>query len=171
MGLSPGHATFVNEAMLYDDGKIACDETSLIIRRYYPWGAKTIPYASIRSVEHISPLGVRKWRLWGSGDFIHWWNLDRGRPRPPPPLDAGRKAVDTAVVPHDRASSGASEPGGPVPGSRPPPIGQPDGPSGRGGSVDGDPAGPDTEKRFAQVSRTTTVWPLRTVRPKARSLS
>jgi hypothetical protein len=67
--------------MLYDDGKIACSETSLIIRRYYPWGAKTIPYSTIRSVERLSPLGVRKWRLWGSGDFVHWWNLDRGRPK------------------------------------------------------------------------------------------
>ncbi len=25
--------------------------------------------------------GVRgKWRIWGSGDFVHWWNLDRRRP-------------------------------------------------------------------------------------------
>lgn len=65
--------------MLYDDGKIACDETSLIIRRYYPWGAKTIPCTAIRSVDHLSPLGVRRWRLWGSGDFRHWWNLDPRR--------------------------------------------------------------------------------------------
>ena len=66
--------------MLYDDGKIACDETSLIIKRYYPWGAKTIPYSAIRSVGRLTPLGIRKWRLWGSGDFVHWWNLDRERP-------------------------------------------------------------------------------------------
>jgi hypothetical protein len=66
--------------MRYDDGQIACDDTSLIVRRYYPWGAKTIPYSTIRSVDHLSPLGVRKWRLWGSGDFVHWWNLDRDRP-------------------------------------------------------------------------------------------
>jgi hypothetical protein len=67
-------------AVFYDDGKIACDDTRLIIRRYYPWGAKTIPYDAIRSVSHLTPLGVRKWRLWGSGDFVHWWNLDRRRP-------------------------------------------------------------------------------------------
>ena len=67
--------------MLYDDGNIACDERGLIVRRYYPWGAKTIPYAEIRSVDHISPLGVRRWRLWGSGDFVHWWNRDGGRPK------------------------------------------------------------------------------------------
>jgi hypothetical protein len=66
--------------MLYEDGKIARDDTSLIIRRYYPWGAKKIPYSTIRSVGHLSPLRVSKWRLWGSGDFVHWWNLDRSRP-------------------------------------------------------------------------------------------
>ena len=69
------------ERVLYDDGKIACDDRGLVIRRYYPWGAKTIPYGAIRSVRHLSPLGVRKWRLWGSGDLVHWWNLDRGRPK------------------------------------------------------------------------------------------
>jgi hypothetical protein len=72
--------------MLYDDGNVACDDTNLIIRRYYPWGAKRIPYSSIRSVSRL-PLGVRKWRLWGSGDLVHWWNLDRGRPRKGVALD------------------------------------------------------------------------------------
>lgn len=33
--------------MLYDDGRIACDDASLVIRWYYPWGAKTIPYSWI----------------------------------------------------------------------------------------------------------------------------
>jgi hypothetical protein len=64
--------------MLYDDGRIACDETGLTIGWYYLWGAKRIPYGSIRSV---SRSGVRKWRLWGSSDLVHWWNLDRGRPQ------------------------------------------------------------------------------------------
>ncbi len=88
--------------MLYDDGKIACDETSLIIRRYYPWGAKTIPYASIRSLEHLSPLGVRKWRLWGSGDFVHWWNLDRDRPKKELALviETGRR-IHPTITPED----------------------------------------------------------------------
>jgi hypothetical protein len=70
-----------NGAMLYDDGGIACDDTSIIIRRYYPWGAKTLPYTSIKSVNKRPLTGVRgKWRIWGSGDFVHWWNLDRRRP-------------------------------------------------------------------------------------------
>jgi hypothetical protein len=85
--------------VLYDDGKIACDETSLIIRRYYPWGAKRIPYSSIRSV---SPFAVRKWRLWGSGDFVHWWNLDPDRPKKELALDIdiGRRIRPT-ITPDD----------------------------------------------------------------------
>lgn len=36
-------------AMLYDDGRVACDDRSLVVRVYYLWGgAKTIPYATIR---------------------------------------------------------------------------------------------------------------------------
>ena len=68
--------------VLYDDGRVACDEDWLIIRWYYPWGAaKRIPYPAIRSVTK-RPLsrGTGGWRIWGSGDFVHWWNLDPGRP-------------------------------------------------------------------------------------------
>jgi hypothetical protein len=69
--------------VLYDDGKIACDDKGLLIRRYYPWGAKRVPYASIKGVTRLplsGPNRARKWRIWGSGDFVHWWNLDPGRP-------------------------------------------------------------------------------------------
>jgi Bacterial PH domain len=66
--------------VLYDDGRIACDDESLVVRWYYPWGAKKIPYDSIRSVEKRQLNPVRgRWRLWGSGDFVHWYNLDLGR--------------------------------------------------------------------------------------------
>jgi hypothetical protein len=68
----------------YDDGGIACDDERLVIRHYYPWGGKEISYASIRGVT-VLPLNganrVRRWRLWGSGDLLHWWNLDRHRPK------------------------------------------------------------------------------------------
>lgn len=66
----------------YDDGLIRCDDQELIIRRYYPWGAKRIRYTSIRAIKTLPLTGlskVRKWRLWGSGDFVHWWNLDLRR--------------------------------------------------------------------------------------------
>ena len=67
---------------LYDDGLIICDDESLVIRRYYPWGAKRISYTSVKGVESLALAGVnklRRWRIWGSGDFVHWWNLDPGR--------------------------------------------------------------------------------------------
>ena len=68
---------------MYDDGRISCDDQGLLIRWYYPWGAKRIPYTSITEVQELPLSGanrIRRWRLWGSGDFIHWWNLDPGRP-------------------------------------------------------------------------------------------
>ena len=68
--------------VIYDDGLVACTDTAVIVRRYYPLGAKTIPYGAIRSVTRRPLSGVRgKWRIWGSGDFVHWWNLDTHRPR------------------------------------------------------------------------------------------
>jgi Bacterial PH domain len=72
--------------MLYDDGRIACDDTGLLIRRYYPWGHKRIPYSSIRSIKRL-PLGIRRWRLSGSGDLVHWWNFDPDRPKKEIALD------------------------------------------------------------------------------------
>ena len=71
------------DASLYDDGGIACEGQQLTIRWYYLWGAKRIPYASIKGVTELPLTGlnaVRRWRIWGSGDFIHWWNLDTKRP-------------------------------------------------------------------------------------------
>jgi hypothetical protein len=73
-------------APLYDDGSIACTETGLLIKRYYPWGAKHIPYTQVKSVKRL-PIRVRRWRLWGSGDFRHWWNLDLHRPKTTLALD------------------------------------------------------------------------------------
>ena len=65
----------------YDDGRIACDDHELTIRWYYPWGAKHLPYRTIRAATVFTLAPVRgKWRLWGSGDFVHWYNLDGNRP-------------------------------------------------------------------------------------------
>lgn len=89
--------------MLYDDGRIGCDEHGLTLRRYYPWGSKRIPYGTIRSVTR-RPLGrlTGRWRIWGSGDFVHWWNLDPGRPRKSVALelDVGRRVIPT-ISPDD----------------------------------------------------------------------
>jgi hypothetical protein len=89
--------------VLYDDGRIACDDTGLIIRRYYPWGGKRVPYASIRVVTRRPLSPVRgKWRIWGSGDFVHWWNLDPQRPSKEGALeiDTGR-VVRPMITPDD----------------------------------------------------------------------
>lgn len=69
-------------SFLYDDGLVALDEEAIVIRRYgLPWGDKRIPYSQIVSV-HRRPLTWARGRarIWGSGDLVHWWNLDRARP-------------------------------------------------------------------------------------------
>jgi hypothetical protein len=89
--------------VLYDDGNIACDEAGLIVRRYYPWGPKTIPYASIRSVTRRPLTRVRgKWRIWGSGDLKHWWNFDGSRPKKDMALDIDAGAhIHPTITPDD----------------------------------------------------------------------
>jgi hypothetical protein len=91
--------------MAYDDGRIALDETGIVIRRYYPWGAKRVPYAALKAVETLPLTGassIRRWRIWGSGDFVHWWNLDPGRvhKRVALVLDVGRRVRPT-ITPDD----------------------------------------------------------------------
>jgi len=66
----------------YHDGRVACTDDALVIRWYYfPFGAKRIRYADIEKVERrpMTPM-TGQWRLWGSSDFVHWANLDTGRP-------------------------------------------------------------------------------------------
>ena len=93
-----------NGTVLYDDGRIACDDRSVIIRRYYAWGAaKTIPYTAIRGVTRSPLTGLTgKWRIWGSSDFVHWWNLDPGRPKKETALviDLGKRILPT-ITPDD----------------------------------------------------------------------
>jgi hypothetical protein len=66
----------------YDDGRVACTDDALVIRWYYfPFGSKRIRYSDIRQVKR-QPLTLMtgQWRIWGSGDFVHWANLDPSRP-------------------------------------------------------------------------------------------
>ncbi len=66
----------------YDDGRVACTDDGLLIRHYYLFGAKSISYQDIREARWVSPLGfAARWRIHGSGDFVHWFNYDPGRPR------------------------------------------------------------------------------------------
>jgi hypothetical protein len=93
-------------AILYDDGGVACDDEHLIIKRYYPWGAKRISYPSIKSVKTRDLSATSgKWRIWGSGDFVHWYNLDRHRPSKEVALeiDVGGRIRPT-ITPDDPAT-------------------------------------------------------------------
>jgi hypothetical protein len=68
--------------MEYDDGRILCDERGLVIRWYGLFGAKRVPYDRIRAATagDMGSLGGR-YRIWGSSDLRHWYNLDPTRPR------------------------------------------------------------------------------------------
>jgi hypothetical protein len=77
----------------YDDGLIACTDTALLIRRYDAFQRpRRIPYGQIRSVKQVELSTARRWRIWGSGDFRHWWNWDSARPNKPVAfvLDVGK---------------------------------------------------------------------------------
>ncbi len=68
-------------ADLYHDRWITCTDDALVIRWYYLWGSKRIPYASIRSAKRVE-LGTFRGnlRIWGSANLRYWASLDPGRP-------------------------------------------------------------------------------------------
>jgi hypothetical protein len=76
---------------------------SLIIRRYYPWGAKRIPHSSIRSVKRrpLSPIRG-KWRIWVPATSSTGGTLTPGQPHKAVALeiDLGRRVVPT-ITPDD----------------------------------------------------------------------
>jgi len=89
--------------MLYDDGRVACDEEGLTIGWYYLWGHKRVPYREIRAATLFPLTRLRgKWRIWGSGDFVHWYNLDGNRPTKVTgiEIDTGRR-VRPCITPDD----------------------------------------------------------------------
>ncbi len=67
----------------YDDGRIVCDATALRIHWYYfPFGTKVIPYGRIKGVRRFDLTPLRgQWRIWGTGNFKYWANLDPARPQ------------------------------------------------------------------------------------------
>jgi hypothetical protein len=70
--------------MEYDDGLIACSDDGLVIRRSGLFlRPKNVPYAQIRTVAEVELSGFSfgKWRIWGSTDLRHWFNLDWHRPK------------------------------------------------------------------------------------------
>jgi hypothetical protein len=88
----------------YNDGKVECTSSALRIHGYYfPWGSKTIPYTSIKNLSRYDMSAARgKWRIWGTGTFRYWANLDSGRPKKLAAfvVDDGKK-VKPFVTPDD----------------------------------------------------------------------
>jgi hypothetical protein len=88
---------------LYEDDRITCTPSTLIIRGYYfPTGtAKKVPYGVIRGVEEIE-LGSGRGRIWGATDPRYWFHLDLHRPhkRFALVLDLG-KWVHPVITPTD----------------------------------------------------------------------
>jgi hypothetical protein len=64
----------------YDDGRVACTDREIVIRRYYTRRDKRISYQAIREVHQV-PLATLGKRSHGSGDGVHWFNHDPGRRR------------------------------------------------------------------------------------------
>jgi hypothetical protein len=81
----------------YKDRWIDCTDSAIVVRGYYfPWGSKRIPYASIKSLDRFAMTALRgKGRIWGSGDLVHWANLDPRRPTKSVGffLDVGRRVI------------------------------------------------------------------------------
>ena len=69
-------------AYLYHDTWITCTDDAIVIRWYYLWGPKRIPYAVIRSARRVD-LGTFRGnlRIWGTANPRYWASLDPGRPR------------------------------------------------------------------------------------------
>ena len=65
----------------YDDGRVTCTDQEIIIRHYYPLGAKRIKYQAIREVRVVTLGSMGKIRIHGSGDLVHWFNFDPRRTR------------------------------------------------------------------------------------------
>jgi hypothetical protein len=66
---------------LYHDRWITCADDGVVIRWYYLWGAKRIPYSAIRGAKTVTLAPVRgKGRIWGTANPRYWASLDPARP-------------------------------------------------------------------------------------------
>ena len=88
----------------YQDSLIAIRDGTLVIRRYYfPTGTRRVRLATITGVEqHPMIKATGRWRTWGSGDLIHWLNLDPRRRHKQQAfiIDLGRRAKPV-ITPDD----------------------------------------------------------------------
>ena len=68
-------------ADLYHDAWITCTQDSLVIRWYYLWGPRRVPYSNIKSVRRVDLTPLRgKMRIWGTSNPHYWASLDPVRP-------------------------------------------------------------------------------------------
>jgi len=88
----------------YDDGTIRCDAVGVEIRRYYfPSGTRRVKYGEIKGLARLEMSALRgKLRIWGTGNFKIWANLDTKRPHKKVAfiIDNG-KSVKPFVTPDD----------------------------------------------------------------------
>lgn len=88
---------------LYRDRFIECTEDEIVIRWYYPWGTKHVPYSRVRSFSKVPLTAFRgRGRIWGTGNPRYWASLDPRRPEKSTGLilDLG-KAVRPFITPDD----------------------------------------------------------------------
>ncbi|MBX3250053.1 MAG: hypothetical protein KF901_22940 [Myxococcales bacterium] len=68
----------------YHDPRIDADERGLSLRWYYfPFGTKRIRWDRVAEMQRHDMgdgIGGGRWRIWGSGDLLHWMPLDVRRP-------------------------------------------------------------------------------------------
>ena len=72
----------MNEQILYSDKLIEIREDTILFRDYYfpTCSSKTLKYSDIEKIEIVNPTIISgKYRIWGSGDFLHWFPRDTSR--------------------------------------------------------------------------------------------
>jgi len=92
--------------MSYRDPLLSIEGDTLEIGRYYGVGSRRIRLSDVReAIERPLSFTRGSWRLWGSGDFRHWWNLDTSRPSKSERFEliTGRWVIPT-VTPDDAAA-------------------------------------------------------------------
>jgi hypothetical protein len=67
-------------ADLYKDQWITCTEDAIVIRWYYLWGAKRIPYSAVKAARVVTLSPTRgRGRVWGTANPQYWASLDPRR--------------------------------------------------------------------------------------------
>jgi hypothetical protein len=119
-------ASGTDETPAYRDRWIECTAGEIRVHGYYfPWaGTKHIPYSRVRGLDRVEMSALHgKGRIWGTGNFKYWANLDPKRPGKSVALilDIGRRVMPF-ITPDDpdaveaiiRSRAGLPDRGGPA---------------------------------------------------------